>query len=143
MQCLTCMGFFMKNRLRISVQRILNHKTLAFVTLLIWLLASWSGAHGHMCFDGQEPPISVHLHSPGEHADHNSNQNHLDADVDIGQLAPAKPVKIDLPFLLSAAFLLVFLFSRPIQICVKYACVIPARIPGLRPPLRAPPAFPV
>ena len=124
------------------MQRILNYKTLTFATLLVWLLAGWSGAHGHICFDGQEPPISVHLYSPGEHADHNSSQNHLDADVDLGQLAPAKPVKIDLPLLLAAAFLLVFLFSNPTQICISYARIIPARIPGIRPPLRAPPAFP-
>ncbi|GGY63740.1 hypothetical protein GCM10011613_04310 [Cellvibrio zantedeschiae] len=124
------------------MRSILNHKALAFATLIIWLLASWSGAHGHMCFDGQEPPMTVHIHTLGEHADHDSSQNHLDADVDIGQLAPAKPIKIDLPILLLAAFLLAAFFTAPAKFVVSYFRTIPHRLNGLRPPLRAPPVLP-
>ncbi|RYZ88467.1 MAG: hypothetical protein EOO68_26415 [Moraxellaceae bacterium] len=124
------------------MQRILNHKTLAFATLIIWLLASWSGAHGHMCFDGQEPPITVHIHVSGEHADHDSSQNHLDADVDIGQSAPTNFFKIDFSILLAVAFSLAIRSIKPLRIIVDYICNIPFRLMGLRPPLRAPPVHP-
>lgn len=124
------------------MHRILNYKILAFASVLIWLLASWSGAHGHFCFDGQEPPVSIHMHVPSEYSDHNSDQNHLDADVDIGQLAPAKSLKLELPLLLAAAFLLVVFFYKAVQLPTHYLRFIPAPAADLRPPLRAPPAIP-
>jgi len=95
-----------------------------------------------MCFDGQEPPITVHIHAIGEHANHDSSQNHLDADVDVGQSAPTNLVKIDLPLLLIASFLCAIFFTQPAQIIVGYTRQIPRRLIGLRPPLRAPPATP-
>ncbi len=124
------------------MQRILNYKVFAFAALLVWLLASWSGAHGHLCFDGQEPPVSVHIHAPDMHADHDSDQNHVDANVDIGQLAPAKSLKVDSPFVLIAAYLFAWLFSKPAQIFVHYFRFTPSQQFGLRPPLRAPPVNP-
>jgi hypothetical protein len=124
------------------VQNILHHKTLAFVALIIWLIASWSGAHGHLCFDGQEPPISVHIHALGEHPDHTTDEQHVDADVDLNQPLLAKLTKIDLPLLITAALLLAVLFEKASVVVTNYSPAYSSRRAGLRPPLRAPPVFP-
>ncbi len=124
------------------MQNILHHKTLAFVALIIWLIASWSGAHGHLCFDGQEPPVSVHMHALGEHPDHTTDEQHVDADVDLSQPFLAKLTKIDLPLLIAAALLLAVLFEKISLVVSRYSRIYSSRLAGLRPPLRAPPIFP-
>lgn len=124
------------------MQSILKYKTLAFVALIFWLLASWSGAHGHFCFDGQEPPLSMHMDMLGEHPEHTNAEQHADADIDVLQFAFAKLVKIDLPFLITALLLLAVLFVKPSVAIPYYSRYYSRRIIGLRPPLRAPPSFP-
>jgi len=124
------------------VRSILRHKTFAFAALIIWLIASWSGAHGHLCFDGQEPPVTVHMHALGDHPEHDSNEKHVDADVELGQLMLAKLSKIDLPLLIAAALLLAVLFEKITIVTPRYSHAHSARRAGLRPPLRAPPALP-
>ena len=125
------------------VQNILHHKTLAFVALTIWLIASWSGAHGHLCFDGQEPPISVHMEMMAEHADHHAaDEQHVDADVDLSQPLLAKLTKIDLPLLIAAALLLAMWFEKISIVVSNYSPTYSSRLTGLRPPLRAPPVLP-
>lgn len=124
------------------MQKILRHKTLALVALMIWLMASWSGAHGHLCFDGQEPPISVHIHTLTEHADHAADEQHVDTDVDLSQPVLTKLTKIDLPLLLATALLLAVLFEKIRATTFPYLQPYTARCAGLRPLLRAPPVFP-
>jgi hypothetical protein len=128
--------------IEICVQNILRHKTIAFVALIIWLIAGWSGAHGHLCFDGQEPPISVHMHTLGEHTDHAIDEQHVDADIDLSQPLLAKLSKIDLPLLIAAALLLTVWFEKTLVTISLYSQSYSSRRAGLRPPLRAPPVFP-
>lgn len=127
----------------LPLQNILRHKTFAFTALIIWLIAGWSGAHGHLCFDGQEPPVSVHMEMMEEHASHHAtDEQHVDADVDLSQPFLAKLTKIDLPLLIAAALLLAVLFQK---ISILVSCYSPNYAScrkGLRPPLRAPPATP-
>jgi hypothetical protein len=126
----------------IILRNILRHKTLAFAALAIWLLLGWSGAHGHLCFDGQEPPMSVHMDMLGEHPEHHADEQHLDADMEMDQLALAKLVKFDLPVLLATLFLLVILCQQPaifMSTCSRHYI---RHLIGLRPPLRAPPVLP-
>jgi hypothetical protein len=127
---------------RESVRRILNYNTFAFVALLIWLLASWSGAHGHLCFDGQEPPVSIHMDMMGDHPEHDSAEKHVDADVELGQFALAKLIKIDLPLLIAIAFLVAVLFEQLAVFVSRQGQIFSSRLVGLRPPLRAPPTLP-
>lgn len=125
------------------MQNILQHKTLAFVALIIWLVASWSGAHGHLCFDGQEPPVSVHMEMMSEHADHHAiDEQHVDADVDLSQPFLAKLTKIDLPLLIVAAILLAVLLGKTSVAISRYSPTYSSRRTGLHPPLRAPPVIP-
>lgn len=136
---LICVAIYLKSKI---VRRHFPHKTFAFVALIIWLLTSWSGAHGHLCFDGQEPPMTVHMDMLGDHPEHGSQEKHIDADVDLSQLMLAKLIKIDLPFLIAAALLFVALFEKPIISVVVYSLIFSSYSIGLRPPLRAPPALP-
>ena len=124
------------------MRSILNQNALVFATLLTWLLASWSGVHGHMCFDGKEPPIEVHIHGVDDHADHHSDEQHLDADVNLSQALLIKLNKIDLPLLIAATLLLTVLFEKVAPITFSYSQIFPSNCLCLRPPLRAPPTFP-
>lgn len=115
----------------------------AFMALLLWLLGNLLGAHGHFCFDGQEPPLSVHVHLDGhhshEHGHHADDSEHLDADVELLQLVIAKIGKIDIALLLLAVLCLL-LAIRPHRIIPwVYRPFFPASEPHLRPHLRAPP----
>ena len=79
----------------------------AFVALLLWLLANWGGAYGHLCFDGQEPPLSIHLQL--QHMDeleHHPDEVHQDADIELGKSVLAKLSKIDLGLVLLVALAL-------------------------------------
>lgn len=125
------------------MRRILNYKTIVFATLILWLTASWSGAHGHMCFDGQEPPMTVHMHNTGDHTDHHDiSEQHVDADVDLSQPLLTKLTKIDLPLLIAAAILLAILFEKLSIVVCRYSLTYASRPTGFLPPLRAPPVFP-
>ena len=128
--------------LSISVSPILRYQAFAIMALFLWLVASWSGAHGHLCFDGQEPPLSMHMDILGEHPEHLGTDKHVDADVDLGTFALAKLIKIDLPILIAATLLFVLLFNYFSYTVTQYSRPYSSRIIGIRPPLRAPPFFP-
>ncbi len=124
------------------MRNILHYKAVAFIALALWLIAGWSGAHGHLCFDGQEPPMTVHMDALGEHLQHKASEQHVDADLDLSQSLIVKIVKIDLPLLVAAALLLALLFKQSTTFVTCYSRVFSSRLIGLRPPLRAPPVFP-
>lgn len=112
----------------------------AFVALIFWLLSSWAGAHGHFCFDGQEPPISVHMHLDGHEVhDHHPDEVHQDADIELGQSVLAKLSKVDLGLVLLAALALVLLILPRARFPHVYSGFYPPRSPHWRPLLRAPP----
>lgn len=118
---------------------MLRYKSIAFIAFALWLLGNWLGTHGHFCFDGQEPMVSVHMSlDQGEH-DHHDNEVHQDADLELAQLVPAKLNKIDLSLALLAT-LVVLLFScyRPLLNGIYRFCCLPHLAYWL-PPLRAPP----
>lgn len=124
------------------MQPILRHTTFAFAALIIWLFASLSGAHSHWCFDGQEPPLSVHMDMLGDHPEHDSDAQHIDSNINAGDAALVKLTKIDLPLLLVATYLLAMLWQTLAVFIVTYCATYPSRRAGLRPPLRAPPVTP-
>lgn len=111
----------------------------AFVALALWLLSSWAGAHGHFCFDGQEPPVSVHMHALSDHPEHHADEDHQDADVDWAQSAIAKLSKLELGAILFAVVVL-FPVRQPRQIASDhYSTLVPTHRSFTRPLLRAPP----
>lgn len=104
------------------------------------------GAHLHLCFDGGEPPVSVHLSADtGADQPHAGvGQGHHDQDVSLSGEALAKKLDgaLQLPILLVVAFVL-FLLCRPVGGIVvprdRTAQFHPLPVFRIRPPLRAPP----
>jgi hypothetical protein len=116
-----------------------RYKSIAFIALVLWLLGNWLGTHGHFCFDGQEPMVSVHVHlDQGEH-DHHDDEVHQDADLDLSQLAPAKVNKVDLGLILLATLSLLLVIVPCLLFNSIYRCSFPSFGFYYRPPLRAPP----
>lgn len=113
---------------------------IAFAALILWLLGNWIGLHGHFCFDGKEPPVSVHvnLEAHGPH-DHHPDEKHMDADVDLSQLAIAKVSKIDPILLLIAVVTLLFQYSSLRLFASHHERLVATSPAFLRPRLRAPP----
>lgn len=112
----------------------------AFLALAFWLLSNWAGAHGHFCFDGQEPPISVHMHLDGHEVhDHHPDEVHQDADIELTPSALAKLSKIDLGLVLLAALALALLILPTPVFTSAYRAFYPRVFLYWRPLLRAPP----
>jgi len=120
-----------------------GYKTFVLLALLLWLMTSWTGVHGHFCFDGQEPPISLHVDVIGGHQVHTAGESHQDVDVEVSQLVLAKLLKFDpsLPILLAAIFILLAVTHTPLFFFYTESSH-PRRRAGIRPPLRAPPVTP-
>ena len=133
----------------------------AWVASLAVLFAGVTNAHAHvhLCFDGQEPPASVHVSDadghhdgvrPIDHADdhehhdndahHDDDADHDDVDLDLANPALAKTVKHDIAAIAS--------------LWLKGAAIVPSKArapaldferpahsfrPYLHPPLRGPP----
>lgn len=125
---------------------------LACLTLLFMQMG---GAHLHLCFDGQEPPTSLHLSSGDHHADHHGGHHsdhhadphdghepHNDLDLPLSSDALTKPGKlhVDVPLLLLAALWLgLLLFARRHE-RTRDPAQSHASSPQLQlPPLRGPP----
>tara|TARA_R100000656_G_C3943969_1_gene127193 strand:+ start:790 stop:1170 length:381 start_codon:yes stop_codon:yes gene_type:complete len=125
------------------VNYVLRYKYWALLSTLLWLMASWAGVHGHYCFDGQEPPISIHLDNIDTHEEHDADSAHVDMDIDLSQSVVAKLLKFDatLALLLVAVFVFLVLPQSALFFPVSQTAH-PRRIVGLRPPPRAPPVTP-
>lgn len=117
-----------------------HHKTFVYAALLFWLFASASGMHGHYCYDGMEPPISVHYDLLSSHND-DDNLGHKDIDSK-PQVSALKVTNLDLPFL-AALFLLAIIWPiiRGQQFSLSKTPSSWLTVTNLRPPLRAPPAI--
>ena len=130
-----------------------RHKAFVYAALLLWLFATGSGMHGHFCFDGMEPPVSVHFDLLSEHdnhpaaddQDHHNDINHhsaghKDMDSKPALLDVLKLSNPDLHFL--ATLLLLVIVWPAIRGQKFHLSNTPSAwrsIVGLRPPLRAPP----
>lgn len=134
------MSYALSNRpWMLFVKNLFSPQSLVYVALLFWLLASVSGMHGHYCFDGKEPPLSVHSDLLTEHPEHHESEMHVDADGDLFELVLAKLVKIDAPFLICALLFLLTLCPGQQLFFARYPRHFTPHITGLRPPSRAPP----
>lgn len=117
---------------------------LVMMLCVILISARVGGAHLHLCFDGQEPPVSMHLadetfdhHQPTYTAAHHDEDISLVADA----VAKSTKSKIDLPPALLVALVLLlllvgqtrtpFLRRSTLRIKAAPACLLP--------PLRGPP----
>lgn len=116
--------------------------TLLCITVLVMRVG---GAHLHLCLDGSEPSVSVHLTDDAGLDDSHAGvgQAHHDQDVSLSGevLAKKMDAALQLPALFAA---LVLLFVVPL-VLVRVAprdrtsLIHPIPIFRIRPPLRAPP----
>ena len=116
-------------------------KSIVAIALFALLIANLGGAHGHYCFDGQEPAFSVHFDNLVAHVDHvTDKQAHNDTDMESGSQILIKFFEADFSILLP---LLLALFLWPLFSERRYAVScspVHKRKPSkLLPPLRAPP----
>jgi hypothetical protein len=113
------------------------------------LILRVGGAHLHLCFDGSEPPMSMHLGDSGvHHADETTDyasvaDEHADRDVLIGADALVKKPSgsFEIPLLAVLFGLLLFYVVRRRDVLPDFsppAQLSPVRA-HLRPPLRGPP----
>lgn len=100
------------------------------------------GAHLHLCFDGSEPPASLHFEDAGHHPDHHVAHDDVDVSLLADALTKTGKLGLDLPLLLLAAFCLSFLLRASPQAFRRRAALDLRPPPAhLRPLLRGPPAF--
>ncbi len=83
--------------------------------------------------------MSVHMHALNDHPEHHADEEHQDADVDLLQSAIAKLSNLDWHLVLPALFVLLLALQPKSILPSRYCALIPARVPFLYPPLRAPP----
>jgi hypothetical protein len=81
-------------------------RVLMFALCALLLGAQITGAHLHLCFDGQEPPVQLHLVDTSEaHHDTGFSLPHSDEDIALSDgSSRAKPFQFDVPPVLTGAF---------------------------------------
>lgn len=117
---------------------------LVVMLCIVLLSARVGGAHLHLCFDGLEPPVSMHL--ADESLDHHAPSStviHHDEDISLVADAIAKSAKpkIDIAPMLLAALLVLLLVVRQTRApFIRRRAIRTAVAPAyLLPPLRGPP----
>jgi hypothetical protein len=121
-------------------------KRWTWLTAVAVLFAGLTNAHSHVhyCFDGQEPPASVHLVDGMDHehelpGHHDDASEHDDLDLDVPNQALAKVVKYDLPAITLHVLAIAFEPSPPGALA-DTVDTPPAPHPRYtHPPTRAPP----
>ncbi|HEU4602332.1 MAG TPA: hypothetical protein VFS24_10205 [Steroidobacteraceae bacterium] len=120
------------------------------IGLILWVLAvallpvRMANAHLHLCLDGQEAPISVHVEDvPGHQDDADFKAGHHDHDVDVsGSMTVTKSASfaLDNP-IISAYVLAIVLPVEAPRVFSADVAEIHFSVPfTLRPPSRGPPA---
>lgn len=116
-----------------------HHPWLLTLLCAMLLVTQVRGAHLHLCFDGGEPPASLHLLDDGvHHYVPGMGEEHQDADIAVAGEVLVKFAKLslDLP-----APVVWSLLQAPRQPAPGYRKPLsPSALIFLRPPLRAPPS---
>ena len=111
---------------------------------VVLLVVRVGGAHLHLCFDGNEPPVSFHPADDWDHhADAGVSTSHEDTDVALSAASIAKSGKqtLDLPLLALLPLLMWLLLPTARQVFFTNALRLQRTLAfHLRPPLRGPPA---
>jgi hypothetical protein len=120
-------------------------RTVLWVVVLAVLTVRASDTHLHFCFDGQEPPTSVHFADASVHHDeHHETQDHADKDYDplVGLLSKSVGTDSDVAPPIPVLVLVVLLPPASDTLPAASDPLLPAATSPLhlRPPLRGPPA---
>jgi len=123
----------------------LHRRTMVLLTLLLGvtlLVTRIAGTHLHLCFDGLEPPVSMHLLDVDSHDGGDTEHNDRNVELPGATLAKASVSLADALLLLAAVLCLALLpdtlrHSRPLSRLTLFL----ESTKLLRPPLRGPPAL--
>jgi len=119
---------------------IAKRPNISYAILLIWLIVSLGGMHGHYCFDGKEPPMSVHFDLVDAYDENHNDSGHKDYDNKPLSSTLVKLFDLDMPFLFAALLVLaLWPISRGTEYAISKTPLSWLNIVSLRPPLRAPP----
>lgn len=127
-------------------------RRLSTLGMVLWLLAIASlplrmtDAHLHLCMDGQQPPVALHVQHVATHDGAHADDDHNDRDVDLSATTTvAKSSLLDdgvVPALLHVYVLAALLpppsAAAPVKVSVRSFHSAPIDGP---PPARGPPAF--
>ena len=121
------------------------------IAVILWVLAiallpiRMANAHLHLCLDGKERPVAVHLQDvPTHYGIANTSSGHNDLDVDVSQMSVSakKATNTDelSPAILSA-YVIALVFPEPPHRTprIELATPVVAFDFDLRPPTRGPP----
>ncbi len=124
----------------------LSHQTIRswlLVLCMALLITRVAGNHLHLCFDGNEPPVSFHaMDLPDHHAE--EAFEHDDKDIGLPKMTLAKVVSFLLDLAVVAAFfvgVLALVTQQRIRPEFLVRDLEHAILHILRPPLRGPPAL--
>lgn len=116
-----------------------------WLVLIAFLAIRLGDAHLHLCFDGQEPPASVHMADGSVHDDaHHVDSEHNDRDIQVFDAALVKKAsgQADVLAALFVASILLLLIPPAAERFVRRpndpSSFVRTRF-ALRPPLRGPP----
>ena len=120
-------------------------RVLLFLACACLILARVNGTHLHLCFDGNEPPSSIHLVDDGDADLHfGAHSPHQDLDVSLvgNVIVKHDTAGVDLlPALVAAIVLLGLLQTIAVRLPIaRHSGTTPTSIFELRPPTRGPPA---
>lgn len=127
------------------------NKSIWLVPLLAMLILRMTGAHEHFCFDGMEPPVSIHFNDDAGMHDTDAGSSQLTADqphtdVDVSLLGEALVKKLDanldLPAIVSSILFVLFVVSAVVVGTPNRhnpLLRLSAARAHIRPQLRAPP----
>ncbi len=121
----------------------IRRKCVALLLSGVLLLLQVSGAHLHLCFDGQEPPVSLHVLDSGpEHFPGAAYSQHQDEELESGLASLLKKSFSDLgPPVASATFVLNDASTSQSLLKIRWdERPVPYSITRLLPPSRGPPA---
>jgi len=125
-------------------RRSRSGRLLLWTIVLAVLTVRASDTHLHLCFDGQEPPTSVHFADASIHNDDDhDDENHADKDLDplVGVLLKSGDADPELALPVSVVALVLLLPLQRDVLPIDFDPVPLAAGPPshLRPPLRGPP----
>lgn len=123
----------------------LHRRTIAYLILLLsvtLLITRIAGTHLHLCFDGMEPPVSLHVLDVDSHDVTTAAHDDRNVELPGAALAKVSSWMVDALFLIAAFSCLLLLSDsrrHPLPIIRLTPFLESVRL--LRPPLRGSPAL--
>ncbi|MDP7153146.1 MAG: hypothetical protein QF897_01765 [Gammaproteobacteria bacterium] len=115
---------------------------IVYLLLLVLLVLRIGGAVSHYCFDGLEPPVTVHFDNLSGHVEHDAETGHNDIEKQVlSDNLLTKFFDFELLVAIAALFFLVLLPVSNGQGYLQIIAQISNESKNLRPPLRAPPQY--